>query len=192
MMMSIGSIIWEAQSSVSNMFAEAITTLGVKSFSLPPNEQAEGYMQLYDAMIQGILDYEATYIRLLYSVHAGSEQTTPDSCSRLVLGFADNDIFGWNCTSQTAAFLLPITLVNLTTLAILVIAMSTADKGKLLPYFDPTDPESLLLSHDPSGKILLSAMVEPTDHRPWSSLIAFGKNRDGIYRLWPQHEVVSI
>lgn len=64
---SIGSIVWETQSSVSNAFAEAITTLGVKSFSLPSNIQAEGYMQLYEAMIQGILDYEVRWICSSYS-----------------------------------------------------------------------------------------------------------------------------
>lgn len=109
---------------------------------------------------------------------------------RSVNGSAELNKFGWSATYQTALFLLPITLVNLITLFILFIAMFTADKGtKLLPYFDPTDTESLLLSHDESGRLLESAMAHPTDRTPWSSSIAFGKNSDGIYRLWPLNEV---
>ena len=68
--------------------------------------------------------------------------------------------------------------------------MCTVDKGlKLLPHFDPTDPESLILSHDESGSLLMLAMGQPTNRAAWSSRLAFGKNKEGIYRLWPHNEV---
>jgi len=188
--MSMGSILWEAQSLVSNLVAESIITLGVKSFSLPPSAPNETYLRLYEAMIQGIFDYEATYIRLLYSTQRNEQ--TPLSCLRTVNGTAYLDVFGWTSTSHTGAYLIPITLVNLATFIILVIAMCTGDSGtKLLPRFDPTDPESLILSHDPSGKHLLTATSEPANPTPWGALVGFGRNKQGIYRLWPKHEIVS-
>jgi hypothetical protein len=191
MMMSIGSIVWEAQSSVSNLLAEAITTLGVKSFSLSSDAQQFEYLPLYEAMIKGILDYEATYIRLLYSARA---DRPPQSCLRTVNGIAYLDVFGWTSTGHTGAYLIPIMLVNLTTLIILVVAMCTGDSGtntRLLPRFDPTDPESLILSHDPSGRHLLTATAQPTNPSPWGALVGFGRNKEGIYRLWPKDEIVS-
>jgi len=190
MVNSLGSIVWEAQDVQSNLFAESIITAGVKSFVLPPETQSAGYLRLYEAMIQGILDYEATYVRLLYSTQVNEQ--TPASCMRTVNGHAYLDVFGWNSTSHNGGYLIPLTLVNLTTLVILVVAMCTGDSTKnLLPRFDPTDPESLILSHDASGGHLRAATTEPTNPTPWGALVAFGKNKDGIYRLWPKNEVVS-
>lgn len=62
MMTGIQNIVSEAQSSVSNLFAESIITLGVKSFSLPPDAQDSKYIELYEAMIRGILDYQVRSI----------------------------------------------------------------------------------------------------------------------------------
>jgi hypothetical protein len=60
---SLGSVVWESHSSaVSNLLAESIITLGVKSFGLPPYNQSEGYLRLYEAMIQGMFDYEVRSI----------------------------------------------------------------------------------------------------------------------------------
>lgn len=58
----IQQTVLEAQNIVSNLFAESIITLGVKSFSLPPDRQDPEYLRLYQAMIQGILDYEVRSI----------------------------------------------------------------------------------------------------------------------------------
>lgn len=112
--------------------------------------------------------------------------STPDTCRRGVNGTADLERFGWS-ENQNIAYLLPITLVNLTTLVVLVIAMRTGTN--LLPRFDPTDPESLLLSHDASGLQLTTVKSQPTNRIPWRTLVAFGRNEDGIYRLWPKDQV---
>lgn len=131
---------------------------------------------------------QATYIRLLYS--AKVDDTTPESCQRQVNGSADLEKFGWSSSSHNAAYLLPVTLINLTTLVILVVAMRTGTK--LLPRFDPTDPESLILSHDASGIQLLTVTSQPTNPIPWRNLVAFGRNKNGVYRLWPKDEVRNI
>jgi len=81
------------------------------------------------------------------------------------------------------------TLVNLTTFAILVIAMRTGNGKKLLPYFDPTDPVSLILSNNETGEDLRSAMVDSTNPTPWETVLGFGKNENGAYRLWPKDKV---
>jgi hypothetical protein len=41
-----------------NLVAESVITYGVKNFNLPPYNQNPEYLRLYEAMIQGILDYE--------------------------------------------------------------------------------------------------------------------------------------
>lgn len=81
------------------------------------------------------------------------------------------------------------TLVNLTTLVILIIAMRTGKGKKLLPHFDPTDPVSLILSNNETGEDLRSAMVDPANHTLWETVVGFGRNADGAYRLWPKYKV---
>jgi hypothetical protein len=78
-------------------------------------------------------------------------------------------------------------LINITTIIVLIIAMGTG--ANILPIFDPTDPESLILSHDASGVQLLTVRSQPDNLIPWRNLVAFGKNKDDIYRLWPKDEV---
>ena len=58
MLVALGSTIQESQNAQSNLVAESVITYGVKSFGLPPYVQGQKYLQLYEAMIQGILDYE--------------------------------------------------------------------------------------------------------------------------------------
>jgi hypothetical protein len=59
----VGDIIWKAQSLMSNMVADMMVGLALEFFELPPDSQDEKYLRLYEAVIQGILDYE---VRLLY------------------------------------------------------------------------------------------------------------------------------
>jgi hypothetical protein len=58
MVKSVGNVIWEAQSTTSNLVAESIITLGVKAFKEDPYASDERYLKLYESMIEGILDYE--------------------------------------------------------------------------------------------------------------------------------------
>ena len=73
----------------------------------------------------------------------------------MVLGTAEYQVFGWTADAKTAAYLIPMTLVNLTSFTILVTAMCIRDRGEgRLPRFDPTDPELLLYSSDQRGELL--------------------------------------
>jgi hypothetical protein len=186
MMKSIGTVIWQAQSVPINSVAESILTLAVKAYNKQLSGQDPIYLLLLEDMIRGMLDYEATYIRLLYSTHVND--STPQLCLRNITGSADLQKFGWSSSGHNAAYLIPITLVNLTTVIILIVAMRTGTS--ILPRFDPTDPESLILSHDESGIQLSTVRTQPANLIPWRTLVAFGRNKDGIYRLWPKDEIV--
>jgi hypothetical protein len=70
----------------------------------------------------------------------------PQSCLRNVTGTATYKVAGWFYTNKTVtvALLLPTTIINLTTLIVLLTAMFMGEK--LLYEMDPTDPQSLLLA----------------------------------------------
>jgi hypothetical protein len=100
-------------------------------------------------------------------------------------------VFGWEATVKTAAYLLLSTLVNLTTLALFSFAMFTRDAGeKNLPRFDPTDPESLILSSDTTGALLQTSTADPKNRGPGDAKVAFGRNNTNeVVRLWVPAEV---
>ena len=54
----LGDIIWEGQNWESNLVAESVVTFAVKSFNQLPYQQNDQYLQLFEAMIQGILEYQ--------------------------------------------------------------------------------------------------------------------------------------
>jgi len=75
-LVGLSGIIHEAQNSQANLVAESVITFGVKSFGLRPYEKNETYLELYQSMIQGILEYEvrpftSLYIRFSYSASVG-------------------------------------------------------------------------------------------------------------------------
>lgn len=61
---SVGGVLWGSQQYEANFVGESIITFGVKSFGLQPYDRSETYLRLYEAMIQGLLDYE---VRTFYS-----------------------------------------------------------------------------------------------------------------------------
>jgi hypothetical protein len=63
----LGDNIMESQNTQSNLLAESIVSFGVKFFELQPYVQNETYLRLFEAMIQGILDYEVRPIHCLSS-----------------------------------------------------------------------------------------------------------------------------
>jgi len=140
---ALGGIISEGQGIDSNLVAESVITFGVKSFGLKPYARDDTYLQLYAQMIQGILEYETSYVRMLYSLDA----VPPPSCIRTVSGSVSYAVFGWFVTSANIGFLIPWTLVNGVALAALLLAV--IKYGKLNGYPSPLqarevyyDPES--------------------------------------------------
>jgi hypothetical protein len=54
----LGAVIQESQNIQSNLVAESVITFGVKNFQLQPYKRNETYLRLYEAMIEGIIEYE--------------------------------------------------------------------------------------------------------------------------------------
>ncbi|KAF8984978.1 hypothetical protein BDQ17DRAFT_1496433 [Cyathus striatus] len=138
-------LVLEVQNWESNLVAESVITLGVKSFNLPLDVASDQYLQLYQAMIQGILEYEATYSRLIYSAFQGR----PPSCNRTVNGVASFEVVGWSVDIRHVGFLMPMTLVNLAALIVLIIAIVMSKT--VAKRFDPTDIRPLLVAYIPKA-----------------------------------------
>jgi hypothetical protein len=57
-LIAVGGVVLEAQNVQANLVAESVITFGVKAFQLPPYEPNQQYLRLYEAMLQGIVEYE--------------------------------------------------------------------------------------------------------------------------------------
>jgi hypothetical protein len=57
-LVALGGVIQEAQNSQSNLVAESVITFGVKAFRLPPYQPNDQFLRLYEAMIQGMIEYQ--------------------------------------------------------------------------------------------------------------------------------------
>ena len=109
----------------------------------------------------------------------------PTSCFRTVGGTAEYQVFGWTADTKNAAYLIPVTLINLTSLVMLGIGMSIRDRGGgRLPHFDPTDPESLVYSSDQHGELLRDITSNKKARGPGKKKVLFGSGDDSTVRLW--------
>ena len=166
--LALAGIISESQGLGGNLVAESIFSSGYQSFGLPPYAQNEGYLRLYEAMIQGILvdqvcpfsvispfsltiSLQVTYARFLYSTISN----LPFSCLRTVNGSLTAEVIGWFAKPVLILFLMPMTILNLASLIIILITRSRA-KGDC-HEFDPTELMPLVLAEpsldeeEPSG-----------------------------------------
>lgn len=132
-LIGLGDIISEGQNFQSNQVAESVFTFGVKSFGVLP-QQSFLYLQLFEQMIQGILEYETTYIRLIYS----TVPNPPASCKRSVDGMVKYAVIGWFVTSANIGFLIPMTIINGAALIALLLAVLLAKTGGYI--FHPFHP----------------------------------------------------
>jgi hypothetical protein len=58
----LGAVIQESQNIKSNLVADSVVAFGVKNFQLQPYERSENYLQLYEEMIKGIIEYEVCFM----------------------------------------------------------------------------------------------------------------------------------
>jgi len=167
----VGVVIAKAQTPYSNMFTDSVTDsiadASTQSWFLHKTKE-EKILLLYAAMIQGIFAnqvYSAgnssllllmvvpqvTYYRIQHSAMPGS----PRSCSRTVNGTLSAEVMGWVAKPVHIAFLVPMTIINLTSLVVILIAKAKEKRGCY--EFDPSDPRPLVLAEpilaegDPSG-----------------------------------------
>ncbi|KAJ2914085.1 hypothetical protein MD484_g6318, partial [Candolleomyces efflorescens] len=149
-LVGLGEVVWETQNWSNNMFAEAVFSAAEKNFNLSTLQRHDIYLSLYEALIEGILDYQATYSRLIYSI--GSNP--PQNCLRTVTGPASYSVRGWVVDSFKAGFLLPMTLINLASLLLLLVCLFIG-KLKYRLGFDMMDNLTLLTANVavPEGRI---------------------------------------
>jgi len=168
----LGGIFQLAQTQSNNLVAASVLDLGFQALGFGENEQNEHYLPLYEAMIQGILVDEVctasnsslqvpllmlipqvTYLRFLYSMT--SNTPPPASCNRTVNRIMNAEVTGWVAKPVHIAFLMPMTIINLASLVIMLIAIVRAKRSH--DEFDPTDLRPLLFAEpsldesDPSG-----------------------------------------
>ncbi|KAJ2926295.1 hypothetical protein H1R20_g10796, partial [Candolleomyces eurysporus] len=140
-LVGLGNVVWEAQNWSGNIFAEAVFSVAAKNLNLSTREQHPEYLKLYAAMVEGVLQYQATYSRLIYSIGSNPPQT----CLRDVTGSANYSVRGWfiDDSFTQAGLLLPMTLVNLASFGILLACFFIGKFGYSLS-FDMTDNLTLL------------------------------------------------
>jgi citrate lyase alpha subunit len=60
MLVGLGNVVWEGQSWASNLFAEAVFSMGTKNLNVSSREPSDTHLRLFEAMIQGVLEYEVS------------------------------------------------------------------------------------------------------------------------------------
>jgi len=128
-LLALGDVMSRGQNSDSNLVAESVITFGVKSFGLQPYVMNTTYLRLFEQMIQGIIEYQTTYLRVIYS----TVSNRPTSCTREVTGVASLRVLGWYVTTSNIGFLIPLTLINLAALTALLLALAFAEGVHLHP-----------------------------------------------------------
>ncbi|RXW15817.1 hypothetical protein EST38_g10037 [Candolleomyces aberdarensis] len=152
-LIGLGNIVWESQSWTANVVAESVFSLVAKNLNLPMNERHPEYLNLFEKMIEGMLEYEATYSRLIYSLGSNKPQT----CIRNVTGSVSYSVRGWYIedAATQAGLLIPMTLINMASLSLLL-ACFFIGRFSYTYNFDATDNISLLTALIPGverGKV---------------------------------------
>lgn len=168
----LGVLISESQNYESNIFAETIINLGMKAFGPPAGLPSPQYLTLYEQMIQGIIEYETTYLRLIYSA-----LNPPSSCLRNVTGQLRYEVYGWFMTNVNIGFLIPLTIINLGALVALYQAMAIAKDGGYV--YHPSHPRPVIYDEDidDSGEQVPDEWMHKVSVRPTTSLEDYSRQR---------------
>ena len=175
----LGLIVSEVQTLQSNLLADLVMNIGVQSLGSLDKDNGEEYLLLYAAMIQGILLNQVhftsnaslpllmvvpqvTYDRFIYSLIANPGP--PPSCLRPVNGTLSEEVMGWVARPVHIAFLLPVTIINLASLVVIIIAKTKEKRGCY--DFDPSDPRPLVLAENILAKGDPSGWTDGVSYRP--------------------------
>ena len=92
-------------------------------------------------------------------------------------------VTGWSVTGKSAAYLLTITLVNLTSLTLMLLVLYRSH-GPELPLFDPTNPISLIVATSNGDvKVPEGSSDDPNDPSVRDVMLTYGKSSDGRFAL---------
>ncbi|TFK65189.1 hypothetical protein BDN72DRAFT_962696 [Pluteus cervinus] len=76
-----------------NLVTEIMLANGAEYYGLDQMSRDSKYMAIFSAILQGMLDYQAGYLRLLYS---GEDSTLPQNCFRAINGTVSYPGVGWS------------------------------------------------------------------------------------------------
>ncbi|THV03058.1 hypothetical protein K435DRAFT_962715 [Dendrothele bispora CBS 962.96] len=158
---ALGDVFVQTQSGVSSDIVESVLTAGIVTQN---TSTVTVNLQLYSDMIEGMIEYEASYLRLLYSL----QEDVPSSCQRTRTGSITYTTKGWQADQSAFAFLLVPTVLNIVSFATLIMFITRRTRSeKMDDAFDPTEFLSLVLA-------------EPTDPGKdgWDSRIQVDKRRN--------------
>ena len=68
-LIGLSALIWEAQNLSANLVAESVFSLAAKSLNLSTFEPHPKYLELYAAMLQGVLEYEVSTLPPAPTIH---------------------------------------------------------------------------------------------------------------------------
>ncbi|KAJ2913322.1 hypothetical protein MD484_g7099, partial [Candolleomyces efflorescens] len=148
-MLEFGNFTSRLQTQSANMVAETLGMLGVKTYDLPHfPARNDIYLKVLEAMVQGVLDYSVTHMRLLYSL----TPNRPSSCTRPIKGVLIYRTFGWHAAPCIVKMHLLVagTLMNLVSLAICIAAL-VKGRFRYRTNIDPTDTRVLLRARVSGG-----------------------------------------
>jgi len=182
--LSFQNVLQQAQTVTVNLVVASVQNLGVQG-GIPLVSQNKQYLRLYEAMIQGILVDQVctasnssppllmvvpqvTYMRFLYSMMVNP----PASCMRTMNGTFSAEVTGWVAKPVHIAFLIPMTIINLSSLIIVLISIAKAKRGRC--KFDPIDPRPLLLA-EPS--------LNQRDDSGWSDSVLYRSRQVRGYHI---------
>lgn len=136
-LVGLGNVVREAQSMLHNLLAESVMTVGATLFNLTRGEKHEDYLRLFEAMIEGMLEYEVRIAHCLLRVdhlylrvtrRCTLESSTPLYQTRLLRacvwnGSASFVAICWRIQNGwvEALNLLPIAIINMATRIIYMI-----------------------------------------------------------------------
>lgn len=63
-LIGLGNLIWEGQNWASHLVAEAVFSMATKNLNVSSLERSDTHLRLFEAMIQGVLEYEVSFSRL--------------------------------------------------------------------------------------------------------------------------------
>ena len=107
----------------------------------------------------------------------------PPACARSANGTVEYYVTGWSVTGKSAAYLLTMTVVNLTSLALMLLVLYRS-LGPDLPLFDPTSPISLIVATSNGDvKVPEGSSGDPNDPLVRDVMITYGRASDGRFAL---------
>ncbi|KAJ2919653.1 hypothetical protein MD484_g768, partial [Candolleomyces efflorescens] len=151
----LSDLVWGAQTQSGHVVAESILDSGERLFNVSREAKNDRHLRLFEGFTRGALEFYATHSRLLISSRPYG--TLPPNCNRVVDGSRTFEVFGWDPSVRGGQLLLliPMTLMNLASLAIFVAAMIMGRFRYQHSTLQPMDTRSLLtakvLSEDSRG-----------------------------------------